>query len=125
MSHHIPAWLLFAFFQSWLLGLHSSKSDRDRYGELQDDYACGNQSVPLPSPSMFRPERMNATAWMESVKALGGKYAVLTVQTGCGFLLHHTKSTLPDGKLCTTCMLGRSDSIDRVDELVAWRSTVL
>ena len=58
---------------------------------------------------------MNATAWMESVKALGGKYAVLTVQTGCGFLLHHTKSTLPDGKPCTNCML----SIDRVDELVA------
>jgi hypothetical protein len=67
------------------------------YGELQNDYACGNQSVRLPAPSMFNPQRLNTTAWMESVVAGGFKYAVLTVQAGCGFLLHDTKSTLPDG----------------------------
>lgn len=67
------------------------------YGELQGDYACGNQRVPLPAPAMFNPQRLNTTAWMAAAAAGGFKYAVLTVQAGCGFLLHGTKSKLPDG----------------------------
>ena len=107
-------------WQDLELGVHIPLT-MGEYGELQDDYACGNQSVPLPSPDMFRPERMNATKWMESVQALGGKYAVLTVQTGCGFLLHHTKSTLPDGKPCTAWPL-LCTIVDCVDVLIVFQA---
>ena len=54
-------------------------------------------SIPMPKPSAFDPQRLNATKWMESVTAYGGKYAVLTVQAGCGFTLWPTKSKMPDG----------------------------
>ena len=59
------------------------------YGTEKSDYACGNMSTPMPPPSAFNPQRLNATAWMESVKAFGGKYAVLTVQAGCGAHVTH------------------------------------
>jgi|EP01043_Picozoa_sp_COSAG02_P036674 alpha-L-fucosidase len=83
-------------WQDFELGAHIPLT-MGEYGELQNDYACENQSVALPTPDMFNPQRLNMTEWMRSVKDYGGKYAVLTVQTGCGFLLHHTKSRLPDG----------------------------
>jgi hypothetical protein len=48
------------------------------YGSEDNDYACANAQISMPSPKMFQPQRLNATAWMASVKASGGKYAILT-----------------------------------------------
>ena len=55
------------------------------YGELQNDYACGNAKLPLPNASMFDAPQLSVRQWMQAVKSYGGKYAVLTVQAGCGF----------------------------------------
>jgi alpha-L-fucosidase len=65
------------------------------YGELTNDYACGNASLPLPPATAFDAPDLNATAWMEAVRSYGGKYAVLTVQAGCGFDLWPSNVSLP------------------------------
>ena len=46
---------------------------------------------------MFTPMALNATAWMETTKAMGAKHAILTTQAGCGFDLWFTNATLPGG----------------------------
>eukprot|EP00935_MAST-01C_sp_MAST-1C-sp1_P000852 g852.t1 len=48
-------------------------------------------------PASFAPTALNVTQWIESMKALGVKEAVLTAKHGCGFLLWDTDTKLPDG----------------------------
>jgi alpha-L-fucosidase len=67
------------------------------YSEIGNDYACSDVTKPPPSPKEFAPMALNATAWMESIAAYGGKYAVLTTQAGCGFDLWPSNVTLPNG----------------------------
>jgi len=64
------------------------------FGELSDDYACSSGALPAES---FAPTALDTDAWAAAAKGFGAKYAVLTVQAGCGFLLYPTNSTVPGG----------------------------
>ena len=48
-------------------------------------------------PSAFAPTALNVSNWIDSMKDLGVKEAVLTAKHGCGFLLWNTSTTLPGG----------------------------
>jgi hypothetical protein len=48
----------------------------------------------MPPASMFDAPQLSVAQWMDAVVAYGGKYAVLTVQAGCGFDLWPSNVTL-------------------------------
>ena len=89
------------------------------YGTLENDYACGNPKLPPVPASRFNPSGLNTTAWMQSVRDAGMKYAVLTAQAGCGFLLWPTNTKLPDGSLYNYTVRESPFKRDLVGEFVA------
>jgi len=67
------------------------------YGQKTGNYACG--AGPLP-PSAFAPSgTINTDTWLTTAKALGAKYALITVQAGCGFLLYPSEVRHSGGPL--------------------------
>jgi len=54
--------------------------------------ACPNKAYPV---NQFWPNETNFDQWMEAIVAFGAKYAVLTVQDGCGYILWKTNATFP------------------------------
>jgi hypothetical protein len=48
-------------------------------------------------PSTFMPSNLSTDNWVESMRALGARHAVLTAKHQCGFLLWDSEVTLPDG----------------------------
>jgi len=66
---------------------------------VDGDPACRasnwNVAENTSNPNTFAPTNLNVSNWVESYKALGAGYAVLTAKHGCGFLLFDTKSKLP------------------------------
>jgi hypothetical protein len=70
------------------------------YGEQTNDEDCGpslTAGVPLPPARSFDAPLLNVSQWMQAVSSFGGKYAVLTAQAGCGFVLYPSNATLPGG----------------------------
>ena len=68
------------------------------YGEQTNDEDCGpslSDGVPLPPASSFNAPLLNVSQWMEAVHSFGGKYAVLTAQAGCGFVLYPSNASVP------------------------------
>eukprot|EP00054_Salpingoeca_dolichothecata_P022575 m.148285 g.148285 ORF g.148285 m.148285 type:complete len:456 (+) comp24385_c1_seq5:15-1382(+) len=65
------------------------------------DPACNkdnwNTGVTCSNVSVFNPEKLNVSNWLESYQAVGAQSAVLTAKHGCGFVLFDTNATLPDG----------------------------
>ena len=49
------------------------------------------------NPSTFNPTKLDVNNWIQSIKELGAKHAIITVKHGCGFLLWPTDVRLPDG----------------------------
>ena len=65
------------------------------YGELTNNYACNKGLLPA---SAFAPgATLDTDAWAAAAKQFGAKYAVLTTQAGCGYLLWPTNSTIATG----------------------------
>ena len=65
------------------------------YGEKSNNYACENGLLP---PSAFAPQYpIDTDGWVRAARNFGARYAVLTTQAGCGFLLWPTNSTLANG----------------------------
>ncbi|KAJ6436410.1 transposase-like protein [Purpureocillium lavendulum] len=46
---------------------------------------------PLPGPSVFDPSEIDTDQWMDSIAALGAKFATLTAKHNCGFTLWPSK----------------------------------
>eukprot|EP01052_Picozoa_sp_SAG31_P012471 SAG31_NODE_730_length_12505_cov_3.807109_15_plen_434_part_00 len=67
------------------------------YQELMGGYNCGNDQVPVPPASSFSPTDLNVTDWFASITACGARYAVLTVQADCGFVLYPSNVSFPWG----------------------------
>ena len=67
------------------------------YQELTGGYNCGNEQVPVPPASAFNPTQLDVTDWFASIRAFGARYAVLTVQADCGFLLYPSNVSFPWG----------------------------
>ena len=55
---------------------------------------------------------------MEAVHSYGGRYAVLTVQAGCGFVLYPSNATLPGGARYNYTIRESSYGRDLVREFV-------
>ena len=49
------------------------------------------------NPSTFNPTKLDINNWVQSIKDLGAKHAIITVKHGCGFLLWPTDVRLPNG----------------------------
>lgn len=49
------------------------------------------------NPASFAPTNLNVSNWVDSMRAIGVKNAVLTAKHGCGFLLWPTNVLLPSG----------------------------
>ena len=45
---------------------------------------CNNPNL-VPNPSLFDPTLLNTDAWMDTITALGAKYATLVAKHNCGF----------------------------------------
>lgn len=58
----------------------------------------GCNDVPnfVPSPSLFDPTLINTDAWMDTVNALGAKYATLVAKHNCGFTTWPSNVTFQD-----------------------------
>eukprot|EP00037_Helgoeca_nana_P008927 m.78747 g.78747 ORF g.78747 m.78747 type:complete len:396 (+) comp19235_c0_seq4:192-1379(+) len=50
-------------------------------------------------PSLFQPDQLNTSQWVDSMVALGVKEAVLVAKHGCGFVLWPSKAKVPGGDL--------------------------
>lgn len=66
-----------------------------RDGDPACDSANWNVGRNTSNPATFYPSNLNMSNWVESYKALGAGYAVLTAKHGCGFLLFDTATKLP------------------------------
>ena len=65
------------------------------FGELSNNYACANGVLP---PEAFAPATpVDTDAWAGAARSFGAKYALLTVQAGCGFLLYPTNTSVRNG----------------------------
>jgi alpha-L-fucosidase len=63
------------------------------FGSKVGNYGCNFGPV---SPSAWSaPPLIDTDHWIQTAKSAGAKYAILTAQAGCGFLLYNTKSTVP------------------------------
>jgi alpha-L-fucosidase len=61
------------------------------------DPGCTKQNwAESQKPASFAPVKLNVSQWIDSMRALGVKEAVLTAKHGCGFLLWPTASRLPN-----------------------------
>ncbi|KAA0172032.1 hypothetical protein FNF28_00349 [Cafeteria roenbergensis] len=69
------------------------------FSGVDGDPACSifnwNVGPNTSNPATFAPTNLNISNWIESYKALGAGYGVLTAKHGCGFLLFDTASQLP------------------------------
>lgn len=67
------------------------------YGTKTDNYACAHGALPITA---FAPNgTIDTDRWIEGVAALGGTYALLTAQAGCGFLLWPSRVVHKGGPL--------------------------
>ncbi|OBT50775.1 hypothetical protein VE04_08343 [Pseudogymnoascus sp. 24MN13] len=53
---------------------------------------CNYDPKLVPNQALFNPALINTDQWMESITALGGKYATLVAKHNCGFTIWPTKS---------------------------------
>jgi alpha-L-fucosidase len=61
---------------------------------------CGIGTSNHPLAAQFQPSpTFDAVEWMESITALGAKYAVYVAKHECGFCTWPTKAKLPDGSI--------------------------
>ena len=61
---------------------------------------CGIGGAGFPPASAFQPApSFDATEWMETITALGAKYAVYVAKHECGFCTWKTQAKLPSGTI--------------------------
>lgn len=56
---------------------------------------CNNVPSLVPNQALFDPTLINTDQWMDSIAALGGKYATLVVKHNCGFTTWPSKVEFP------------------------------
>ena len=63
---------------------------------FMDDGGCADNTEVGPHPTTFNPYRLNTNQWVQSMKDLGAKYAVLVAKHNCGFATWPTQVSIPD-----------------------------
>lgn len=56
---------------------------------------CNNVPSLVPNQDLFDPTLINTDQWMDTITALGGKYATLTAKHNCGFTTWPSKVEFP------------------------------
>ena len=56
---------------------------------------CNNVPGLVPNQSIFDPSLINTDQWMDTISALGAKYATLVAKHNCGFTLWPSEVTFP------------------------------
>lgn len=56
---------------------------------------CNSDPSLVPSVSLFDPALINTNQWLDSITALGAKYATMVVKHNCGFASWPSKVTFP------------------------------
>lgn len=56
---------------------------------------CNSDPSLVPSVSLFDPTLINTNQWLDSITALGAKYATMVVKHNCGFASWPSKVTFP------------------------------
>ncbi|OBT73548.1 hypothetical protein VF21_07195 [Pseudogymnoascus sp. 05NY08] len=56
---------------------------------------CNYDPTLVPNQALFDPALINTDQWMESITALGGKYATLVAKHNCGFTIWPSKVEFP------------------------------